>query len=162
MRKRNGFSLIELIIVVAIILVIAAIAIPNLLRSRMAANEASAVGSLRVINTSELTYSSTYNAGYTCNLATLGPPSSGASASSAAAGLIDASLASGNKSGYTITAGSCVTSSTSGLVTAYEWLADPAAPGTSGSRHFCTDQSYVIRVDPNTASNCVSIGSPIT
>jgi type IV pilus assembly protein PilA len=82
-----------LLIVVAIILIIAAIAIPNLLRSRIAANEASAVGSLRTLNTSEVTYNSTYpNAGFACSLAALGPPASGASASSSAAGLIESNL----------------------------------------------------------------------
>ena len=64
MKNQKGFSLIELLIVVAIILIIAAIAIPNLLRSRMSANEASAVNSLRSINTAEVTFSSTYGVGY--------------------------------------------------------------------------------------------------
>ena len=73
-RKNKGFSLIELLIVVAIILIIAAIAIPNLLRSRMAANEASAVGSLRTVNTSEVAYFTTYGS-YSTTLANLGPSS---------------------------------------------------------------------------------------
>src|SRR6202051_1698584 len=73
MKKQKGFSLIELLIVVAIILIIAAIAIPNLLRSKMAANEASAVGSVRSINTAQVAYATAYpNVGYSLTLAALG------------------------------------------------------------------------------------------
>ena len=158
MRKQHGFSLIELLIVVAIILVIAAIAIPNLLKSRIAANEASAVGSLRAINNAQVTFNTTYNS-YTCTLAALGPPSGATPPSSAAAAILDANLASGQKSGYLFTPGVCNTNN--GITTSYQWLADPVSPGTSGSRHFCTDDTFNIKVDPNSASNCLNIGSPV-
>src|SRR5690242_7276499 len=104
MKKQKGFSLIEVLIVVAIILIIAAIAIPNLLRSRMSANEASAVNSLRTINTAEVTYSSTYGIGYG-PLISLSTPAAGCPlATAAAACLIDSGLGGGTKSGYKFTA----------------------------------------------------------
>jgi len=149
LKKQKGFSLIELLIVVAIILIIAAIAIPNLLRSRMAANEASAVGSLRTINTSAVTYSSTYPAnGYPATLAALG--TSGA-ATSASADLVDSVLSSGTKSGYTFVftpaAGGALPS------TGYHVTGIPVTVGTSGQRGFYTDQSGVIRANATGVAN---------
>ena len=101
-QKQTGFSLIELLIVVAIILIIAAIAIPNLLRARIAANEASAVGSVRTLDTSEITYSATYGTGF-APLASLGG-AAGCVAAPATACLIDPVLTAGTKTGYTVAA----------------------------------------------------------
>src|SRR5690242_15544638 len=98
-RKQKGFSLIELLIVVAIILIIAAIAIPNLLRSKMAANQASAVGSVRTINTAAITYNSTYGNGYPASLTEIGNDGT-TSVGCGNAELIDSVLTSGTKSGY--------------------------------------------------------------
>src|SRR4030088_1256024 len=98
--KENAFSLMELLIVVAIILIVAAIAIPQLASSKKAANEASAVATIRVLNSASLTYSSTWSTGFPVALANLGP---GNPATAAAAGLIDSIVASGTKSGYVFT-----------------------------------------------------------
>src|SRR5712692_10460919 len=147
-NRQKGFSLIELLIVVAIILIIAAIAIPNLLRSKMAANEASAVGSLRAINTACITYSTIYGTGYPALLANLGPATP---ATAAKADLIDSVLASGSKSGYSFVYGG-VTAAGGQNVT-YTIVAEPLNRGTTGQRGFFTDQSGVIRANPTGAAD---------
>ncbi len=142
MRKsQKGFSLIELVVVVAIILIIAAIAIPNLLRSTMAANESSAVGSLHTVNTACTTYSSTYGLGFPPTLASLGPSPA---PDPTAADLVDAVLANGAKSGYTFvyTPGA---PDADGVITTYTINANPAAQDQTGVRYFFTDDSGVIR-----------------
>jgi type IV pilus assembly protein PilA len=141
-RSHKGFSLIELLIVVSIILIIAAIAIPNLLRAKLAANEASAVGSLRTITTAAILYSTTYGTGFPRTLASLGGSTT---ASSTSADLIDSVLASGTKSGYSFTY--TPSAAISGFTNSYTLTATPIAVGTTGQRMFFTDQSGVIRAN---------------
>lgn len=157
-KSSKGFSLIELLIVVAIILIIAAIAIPNLLRSRIAANQASAVGSLRTLNTAEITYSSTFNVGFPFSMAYLAPPAAaGANPTSTAAGLIDSVLAGGAKSGYSFTY-SPGTSDSTGRINTYNFIAVPITSST-GTNYYFTDQSGVIR--QNSTTTAASTDSPI-
>lgn len=154
--KEQGFSLIELLIVVAIILIIAAIAIPNFMRSRMASNEASAVSSCRTINSAEVTYNSLYR-GYSNDLGELGPPGGGL-ATASAAGLIDSVLASGVKSGYSFLYTPGLSVAASGIVN-YQVNANPSTPGSTGIRYFYSDGSGVIR--QSTAGAASGASSPV-
>jgi len=144
MSKEKGFSLIELLIVVAIILIIAAIAIPNLLRARMASNESSAVASIRTINTAMVTYNSTYpTVGFAATLSVLGGVAP-CTPSSTTACLIDSVLSAGVKSGYNFAA----TGAGGPPAIQYYATAAPITENQTGIRSFCSFEDAVVRVDP--------------
>jgi prepilin-type N-terminal cleavage/methylation domain-containing protein len=160
----SGFSLIELLIVVAIILIIAAIAIPNLLRARISANEAAAAHSVRSITTGEIQYLSAYPpVGYAPALSNLGPPAAGCTTpTSTNACLIDNGLASGTKEGYLFTAASGGGTPSSN----YQEGGKPASSST-GNRSFCAVEDAVVRVsstDPGSpidGTACVNSFTPL-
>ena len=168
-RKQRGFSLIELLIVVAIILIIAAIAIPSLLRARISANEASAVSGIRTISTAQITYFQTFQIGYADTLGKLGPPTSGgcagAAGTSTAACLIDWVVTNSTtvpKSGYEFQ----VSTGASGDTQSYVATTFADVWDRTGVRSFCAIEDHVIHVkfptgqdSPANAATCVGLAT---
>lgn len=153
--QERGFSLIELLIVIAIILVISSIAIPGLLHSRIAANEASAAYSIRTINTAQVTYAATYpTVGYASTLNSLAASTTTTTADASNAGILDwvlgCTTAVCPKSGYNFQ----LANVSGSPVSSYGVWGTPITIGTTGNRGFCSDNMNPITFDPAGGTNC--------
>jgi type IV pilus assembly protein PilA len=158
MNKQKGFSLIELLIVVAIILIIAAIAIPNLLRARIAANESSAVASVRTLNTAQISYNSAYpTVGFAASLANLAGTCTSTVPTTAGACLIDTQLASGTKSGYSFQ----ITGVSGTPAGNYQAIGTPITANTTGVRSFCSVADAVVRYSTTALTSCAGTETPL-
>ena len=156
MRRKNGFSLIELLIVVAIILIIAAIAVPSFLRSRIAANESAAVAAVRTVNTAQISYNSAYpTVGFASTLGALSGTSCNPPNSTGAC-LIDTVLAGGQRGGYNF-----ALSNVSGTPNStYNVIATPIVWNYSGVRYFCSFADAVVRVSMTAITTCDNTITP--
>ena len=155
----NGFTLMELLIVIAVILILMLMAMKTIGSMKIKADEVSAINSLRVITQAEIEYDSTYPAnGYACDLKTLGGVPGSGLPTPTSAQLLDNDLASsGFKAGYNFKVSNCekVTVNGTDRITGYQLTAVPAAPGKTGNRGFCTDEfGGAPKYDPNGGTAC--------
>ena len=156
-KEQNGFTLMELLIVISIILILMLVAIPTAGKIRKHADELSAQKSLQTIEQAESMYNSDYpTTGYACSLTALGGDSSSGPPSPTSAQMIPGELATGVKSGYIFAITNCTksTANNSERVTGYTLTAVPATPGRTGDRGFCLDSGGTIKADPAGGTNC--------
>jgi type IV pilus assembly protein PilA len=157
-RNDQGFTLIELLIVMSIMLVLMALLVPQVTKLKKAANQTSAVQTMRTINQAEVSFNSSYPAnGYACSMAALGgDPKSGAPSPQAAQFLDPILAATGQKSGYTFTISGCnkQTVNNQDMYTTYQITGVPLSVGHTGDNGYCTDDNNIIRVDPAGGTNC--------
>ncbi|HEX3662786.1 MAG TPA: type II secretion system protein [Acidobacteriaceae bacterium] len=156
-QREAGFTLMELLIVISIMLILMLIAIPNMLNLTATANETSAIQSLRTIHEAEIQYNTTYpQNGYACSLAALGGSASAGVPTPQASQLLQPDLASGVKSGYVFNITNCTktTVNNQDMYTSWEATAVPQAVGKTGHNGFCLDMSGEIKKDPAGGTNC--------
>ena len=153
----NGFTLMELLIVIAIILILMLMAIPTIGSLKKKANETSAINSVQTINKAEIQYESSFPAnGYACSLADLGGDPNAGPPSPKTSQILQGDLTSGYKAGYIFTIGNCtkVTINGTDRITGYTITAVPQTVGKTGDRGFCSDQFGTIKYDPAGGTNC--------
>jgi type IV pilus assembly protein PilA len=157
-RCDAGFTLMELLIVISIMLILMLIAIPNMLNLKATANETSAKQSLRAIQIAENQYATNFPAnGYACSLAALGGNASAGAPTPQSAQLLQSDLTSGNKAGYSFNIVNCQKapgSSQQDNFVSYEVTAVPQSVGKTGHSGFCLDMSGEIKADPSGGTNC--------
>jgi type IV pilus assembly protein PilA len=153
----SGFTLMELLIVMSVILILMLVAIPSLLNMRSQANETSALQSLRAINQAQIQYQTNFPAnGFACSLAALGGNPASGPPSAQAAQMLQGDLTGGQKAGYTFNIVNCTKASVNNqdMITSYEVTAVPQSIGKTGHRGFCMDISGEIKSDPAGGTNC--------
>jgi len=155
--RQNGFTLMELLIVISIMLILMLIAIPNFNKMKAQANETSAINSLQAIYKSEIQYQTTYpQNGFACSLQALGGDPKQGAPTPTSAQLLQGDLPLGIKSGYTFNIVNCtkVTVNNVDQITGFDLTAVPQAVGKTGNRGFCLDQYDEMRADPQGGTNC--------
>jgi type IV pilus assembly protein PilA len=156
-QQPNGFTLMELLIVIAIILILMLMAIPTIGSLKKQANETSAIQSIRAVSQAQLQYESTFpTSGYACALSALGGDPKSGPPTPAASQMLQGDLTSGIKSGYIFAISNCTKVNLNGTdrITGYQVTAVPQTVGQTGNRGFCSDQFGTIKADPAGSTNC--------